>query len=224
MISITTVLVVGVSFVASAYGQTSDLLHSETLTAAPASTQPSFPPAGSIPRDFSPAGLEKLWNVVCLTQFTVLRCCELKEILQVGPVEPPPFTTTRIPDLPIPIPSSPPALYPSWFAPAPKDVLPSLKLPKGFKFGVATAAYQVEGAAKSDGKGPTMWDWNSRQPGGVADGSNGKSSGLMVSPSYSEDYLQVTSSIYSTIYTRKTWHVSRPWVSTLTRFREFVAS
>ncbi|KXN92057.1 Beta-glucosidase 1A [Leucoagaricus sp. SymC.cos] len=51
--------------------------------------------------------------------------------------------------------------------------MPKLKLPKGFKFGVATAAYQVEGAAKSEGKGPTMWDWNSRQPNGVADGTTG---------------------------------------------------
>lgn len=51
--------------------------------------------------------------------------------------------------------------------------MPKLKLPEGFKFGVATAAYQVEGAAKSEGKGPTMWDWNSRQPGGVADGTTG---------------------------------------------------
>ncbi len=31
----------------------------------------------------------------------------------------------------------------------------NLSLPKGFKFGIATAAYQVEGAAKSEGKGPT---------------------------------------------------------------------
>lgn len=52
--------------------------------------------------------------------------------------------------------------------------MPKLKLPKGFKFGVATAAYQVEGAAKNEGKGPTMWDWNSRQPNGVLDGTNGK--------------------------------------------------
>ncbi|KAF9466011.1 glycoside hydrolase family 1 protein [Collybia nuda] len=155
MISIITVLVVCASFVTLVSGQTTIFIHSGTTTSTvPTATAASFPPAGSIPRDFSPAGLDKLWDVV-------------------GPVEPPPFTTTRVPDLPIPVPSPPPALYPSWFAPAPKDVLPNLKLPKGFKFGVATAAYQVEGAVKNDGKGPTMWDWNSRQPGGVADGSNG---------------------------------------------------
>lgn len=88
-------------------------------------------------------------------------------------MEAPPFTTTRVPNLPIPIPSSPPALYPTWFAPAPKDILPNLKLPNGFKFGVATAAYQVEGAVKNEGKGPSMWDWNSRQPGGVIDNTTG---------------------------------------------------
>lgn len=31
-------------------------------------------------------------------------------------------------------------------------------LPKGFVWGGATAAYQVEGATKVDGKGKTMWD------------------------------------------------------------------
>lgn len=176
MALITIAFVVGV---ASVIAQAASLSQSATatFTALPTSAQPSgsisFPPPGSIPRDFSPEGLEKLWDVVCLD--IILWCCQLKEV-QVGPVDPPPFTTTRIPDLPIPVPSSPPALYPSWFAPAPKDVLPKLKLPKGFKFGVATAAYQVEGAVKNDGKGPTMWDWNSRQPGGVIDGTNGRRS------------------------------------------------
>ncbi|KAF8235239.1 glycoside hydrolase [Tricholoma matsutake] len=113
----------------------------------------SFPPLGSISRDYSPVGFEQLWNVV-------------------GPVGPPPFTTTRVPELPIALPSAPPALYPSWFAHEPKNILPNLKLPKGFKFGVATAAYQVEGAVKNEGKGPSMWDWTSRQPFAVIDNSS----------------------------------------------------
>ncbi|KAL0941977.1 beta-glucosidase [Colletotrichum truncatum] len=33
-----------------------------------------------------------------------------------------------------------------------------LPLPKSFKWGTATAAYQVEGAANADGKGPSIWD------------------------------------------------------------------
>ncbi|CAJ1177220.1 6-phospho-beta-galactosidase [Companilactobacillus crustorum] len=32
------------------------------------------------------------------------------------------------------------------------------KLPQNFIWGGATAAYQVEGATKVDGKGKTMWD------------------------------------------------------------------
>ncbi len=85
----------------------------------------------------------------------------------------PPFTTTPIPQTPIPTPSPPPALYPSWYAPQPKDIQPDYALPEGFIFGVDTAAYQVEGAAKSEGKGPTTWDWAPRQPGVVSDGTNG---------------------------------------------------
>ncbi|CAM0137390.1 unnamed protein product [Umbelopsis sp. WA50703] len=34
-----------------------------------------------------------------------------------------------------------------------------LKFPRGFKFGVASSAPQSEGAAKEDGKGPTLWDY-----------------------------------------------------------------
>ncbi|KAK4704849.1 hypothetical protein P7C70_g1359, partial [Phenoliferia sp. Uapishka_3] len=35
----------------------------------------------------------------------------------------------------------------------------SLKFPKGFLYGVASAATQVEGAAKADGRGPSSWDY-----------------------------------------------------------------
>ncbi|KAK0475774.1 glycoside hydrolase superfamily [Armillaria novae-zelandiae] len=110
----------------------------------------SFPPVGSIPRDYSSEGLERLWDII-------------------GPVEAPPFTTTRVPSAAVTLPPSPPPLYPSFYAPIPKDVLPDVKFPKGFKFGVATSAYQVEGATKNEGKGPTTWDWASRQPNGVYD-------------------------------------------------------
>jgi hypothetical protein len=89
------------------------------------------------------------------------------------PVEAPPFTTVKEPSLPVSVPPSPPPLYPSWFSPEPKNILPNLKLPKGFKFGVATAAYQVEGAVKDDGKGPTMWDWIGHQPNGIHDNTTG---------------------------------------------------
>ncbi|WP_224766308.1 GH1 family beta-glucosidase [Nocardioides campestrisoli] len=47
-------------------------------------------------------------------------------------------------------------------------------LPAGFQFGTATAAYQVEGAAAQDGRGPSVWDTWSAVPGHVADGSTGE--------------------------------------------------
>ncbi|KAG6630015.1 hypothetical protein CIPAW_14G125400, partial [Carya illinoinensis] len=46
--------------------------------------------------------------------------------------------------------------------------------PKGFIFGAAAAAYRYEGAAKEDGKGPSMWDYYTHKyPELIADGSNG---------------------------------------------------
>lgn len=43
----------------------------------------------------------------------------------------------------------------------------------GFVWGVATAAYQIEGAVDVDGRGPSIWDTFCRQPGAIADGSSG---------------------------------------------------
>jgi len=40
--------------------------------------------------------------------------------------------------------------------------------PKSFLWGVATSAYQVEGAADEDDRGPSIWDTFSRTPGRVA--------------------------------------------------------
>jgi beta-glucosidase len=46
-------------------------------------------------------------------------------------------------------------------------------LPPGFRFGASTAAYQIEGAAAEDGKGPSIWDTFTHLPGRVVDGSTG---------------------------------------------------
>ena len=46
-------------------------------------------------------------------------------------------------------------------------------LPTSFLWGAATAAYQVEGAARSDGRGPSIWDVFCRIPGKVAGGHHG---------------------------------------------------
>ncbi|WP_244246819.1 GH1 family beta-glucosidase [Nocardioides euryhalodurans] len=47
------------------------------------------------------------------------------------------------------------------------------QFPAGFRFGTSTAAYQIEGAATEDGKGPSIWDTFSHQPGRIANGDTG---------------------------------------------------
>ncbi|MGW4214160.1 GH1 family beta-glucosidase [Lentzea sp. NPDC004789] len=46
-------------------------------------------------------------------------------------------------------------------------------LPAGFRWGVATSAYQIEGAFDEDGRTPSIWDTFARRPGAVANGENG---------------------------------------------------
>jgi beta-glucosidase len=48
-----------------------------------------------------------------------------------------------------------------------------LPYPKGFLWGCATAAYQVEGGAKDDGRGPSIWDTFSHTPGKTYHGETG---------------------------------------------------
>lgn len=48
-----------------------------------------------------------------------------------------------------------------------------LRLPAGFLFGTSTASYQIEGAATEDGKGPSIWDTFTAEPGRIIDGSSG---------------------------------------------------
>lgn len=45
--------------------------------------------------------------------------------------------------------------------------------PEGFVWGAATAAYQIEGAAREDGKGLSIWDTFCRQPGKILTGESG---------------------------------------------------
>jgi beta-glucosidase len=48
-----------------------------------------------------------------------------------------------------------------------------LRFPKGFAWGAAAAAYQVEGAAAEDGRSPSIWDTFSHTPDRVLGGDNG---------------------------------------------------
>ncbi len=49
----------------------------------------------------------------------------------------------------------------------------SLRYPKGFLWGCATAAYQIEGGARDDGRGPSTWDVFSHTPGKTHEGDTG---------------------------------------------------
>ncbi len=53
----------------------------------------------------------------------------------------------------------------------PTDLLAAF--PQDFVWGVATSAFQIEGAAEAGGKGRSIWDDFCRQPGAIADASDG---------------------------------------------------
>ncbi|MFL6140301.1 MAG: GH1 family beta-glucosidase [Labedaea sp.] len=46
-------------------------------------------------------------------------------------------------------------------------------LPASFRWGVATSAYQIEGAVDEDGRGPSIWDTYCRVPGAIDGGHDG---------------------------------------------------
>ncbi len=50
---------------------------------------------------------------------------------------------------------------------------PMPEFPAGFRWGVSTSAYQIEGAVTAGGRGPSIWDTFAHSPGRVVDGSTG---------------------------------------------------
>ena len=48
-----------------------------------------------------------------------------------------------------------------------------MSFPKDFVWGAASASYQIEGAAQTDGKGLSVWDMMCRWPGKIANNENG---------------------------------------------------
>jgi len=48
------------------------------------------------------------------------------------------------------------------------------RFPASFVWGVASSAFQIEGASTADGKGASIWDEFCRLPGVIADGSDGR--------------------------------------------------
>jgi beta-glucosidase len=48
------------------------------------------------------------------------------------------------------------------------------QFPPGFRFGMSTSAYQIEGAADEGGKGPSIWDTFTARPGTVRNGQDGR--------------------------------------------------
>lgn len=47
------------------------------------------------------------------------------------------------------------------------------RFPPGFVWGVATSAFQIEGATQEDGRGDSIWDVFCRRPGAILDASSG---------------------------------------------------
>jgi hypothetical protein len=50
---------------------------------------------------------------------------------------------------------------------------PMPEFPTGFRWGVSTSAYQIEGAGGTDGRRPSIWDTFAHTPGRIVDGSTG---------------------------------------------------
>lgn len=98
--------------------------------------------------------------------------------IAVGPVSSTNITTTVEAT---PVPSSsliPPPFLASYGFPTGRQIPEatenvSWSFPRDFMLGVAGAAFQVEGAARAEGRGPSVWDKLTRVPGYTAENQTG---------------------------------------------------
>ena len=56
----------------------------------------------------------------------------------------------------------------------------SIDFPQGFRFGSATAAYQIEGAVAEGGREDSIWDVYCRVPGAIVNGEDGNLARVLV--------------------------------------------
>jgi hypothetical protein len=104
-----------------------------------ASFNASAQPTAYTRTDFSPNALASLWDMV-------------------GPIATGPITTTVEPTPePTAYPQPDPQYYHALVGSGNPEVQ-GLKLPKNFQWGFSSSAYQIEGAAKDEGRGPSIWD------------------------------------------------------------------
>lgn len=120
-----------------------------------ASFNASAQPTAFTRSDFSPNALASLWDLV-------------------GPIATGPVVSTVSPT---PEPTAYPQPDSQFYHPLVGSAYPEtkdLKLPAGFQWGFSSSAYQIEGAAKDEGKGPSIWDLLAhRVPNFVADNTTG---------------------------------------------------
>jgi hypothetical protein len=105
--------------------------------------------------DFSPNALASLWDLV-------------------GPISTGLVTATATPTPEPSVYPKPDGQYYHGLVGSNYPETKDLKLPPGFNWGFSSSAYQIEGAAKDEGKGPSIWDLLShRVPNYVSDNTTG---------------------------------------------------
>ena len=119
----------------------------------------SFNPAAGVTHlpnnDYSNERLGFLWN-------------------QVGPVAMHSVVTATVQATPEPSSFPGPGEFHLLVASNYQDELADAKLPEGFAWGLSSSAYQLEGAVRDEGRGPSIWDLLShRNVNQVADNSTG---------------------------------------------------